>query len=145
MDEKGAEIMKKIVGIALVFAYSIFWGTVAFSAPNIQDGMWEITSTVEMNGMQPGMMKPMTHTTCLTQKDSVPNKPAKSDCRMTDMKSEGNTVSWTVTCSDSVSKGKVTYAGSTFDGTMETTMNHGGKTMQMKNKMNGKRIGPCTK
>jgi hypothetical protein len=145
VNAKGAEIMKKIVGVVLVIVCSTFWGTVALSAPNIQDGMWEITSAVEMNGMPSGMMKPMTHTTCLNQKDSVPDKPVKSDCKMTDMKSEGNTVSWTVTCPDSVSKGKITYAVSTFDGTMETTMNHGGKPMQMKSKMKGKRIGPCTK
>jgi len=64
-----------------------------------------------------------------------PEKPAKSDCKMTDMKSVGNTVTWAVTCPDAVSKGKVTYAGSTFDGTMETTVNQGGKKMQMKSKM----------
>jgi hypothetical protein len=93
--------------------------------------------------MPAGMMKPMTHISCLTQKDAVPEKPAKSDCKMTDMKSVGNTVTWAVTCPDAVSKGKVTYAGSTFDGTMETTVNQGGKKMQMKSKMKGKMIGPC--
>jgi hypothetical protein len=133
--------MKRIFGF--VFVCSILWGTSAFCAPNMQDGLWEITSTVEMEGMPAVMMKPMTHTSCLTQKDAVPDKPAKSDCKMTDMKLVGNTVTWAVTCPDAVSKGKVTYAGSRFAGTMETTVNQGGKKMQMKSKMKGKMIGPC--
>ena len=135
--------MGKVSGMILVFVCCMLWVGTAFCAPNMQDGLWEITTTVEMKGMPAGMMKPMTHTSCLTQKDSVPDKPAKSECKMSDMKYEGNTVSWTVTCPEAVSKGKVTYSGSTFDGTTETTMNHHGEKTQVKNKMKGKRIGPC--
>jgi hypothetical protein len=135
--------MKQFIIFVFVLAISAAFVLSAFAAPNMQDGMWEITSTVEMKGMPAGMMKPMTHTTCLTQKDSVPEKPAKSDCKMSDMKTSGNTVSWTVTCREAVSRGRVTYSGSTFEGTTETTMNQGGEKMTVKNKMKGRRIGPC--
>jgi len=134
--------MKKILTAALVML-TIVWTTVAFADPNMQDGLWEITTVVEMKGMPAGMMKPMTHTTCLTQKDSVPEKPAKSDCKISDMNSSGNTVAWTMTCPDSISRGKITYSGATFEGTTETTMNHGGDKMQIRNRMKGKRIGAC--
>ncbi|HMK55571.1 MAG TPA: DUF3617 domain-containing protein [Dissulfurispiraceae bacterium] len=135
--------MRTIIWVVLVVAITALTVPVAFAAPNMQDGLWEITTTVEMKGMPSGMMKPMTHTSCLTHKDSVPEKPAKSDCKMSDMNSSGNTVTWTMTCPDSVSKGNITYSGSTFEGTTDTTVNHGGQKMQVRNKMKGKRIGPC--
>src|SRR5512135_2093179 len=94
--------MKKFLVFVSVLACSILWGTAAFCAPNLQDGLWEITTSTEMKGMPAGMMKPMTRTTCLTQKDSVPERPVKSECKMSDMKSTGNTVTWTVTCPDAV-------------------------------------------
>ncbi len=134
--------MKRALAIILVVACSMFLGGTAFCGPNMQDGLWEITTKSEMKGMPAGMMKPMTHTTCLTQKNSVPEQPRKTDCKMSHT-NEGNTVSWTMTCPDSISKGRITYAGTTFEGTMETTMNHDGEKMQVKNSMKGKRIGPC--
>ncbi len=136
--------MRKAFVIILIVSCGLFWAGSAFCAPNMQDGLWEITTKSEMKGMPAGMMKPMTHTMCLTQKDSVPEKPRKTDCKMTHS-INGNTVTWSVTCPDSVSNGRITYAGASFDGTMETTMNHGGEKMQMKNSMKGKRIGPCKK
>jgi hypothetical protein len=48
-------------------------------------------------------------------------------------------------CKDSSGKGRVTYAGDTFDGVIETTMKEGGETMNARMTMKGKHIGPCTK
>jgi hypothetical protein len=135
--------MYKVLGIILVCVCSMFWAGAALCAPNIQDGLWEVTTTMEMKGMPEGMMKPMTHTSCITQKDSVPEKPQKSECKMTSMNTVGNTVMWTVTCPNSVGSGKITYSGGTFDGVMETTVTERGEKMQMKSRMKGRRIGPC--
>ncbi len=134
--------MKKLT--VLCFVAVMLLASAAFSAPNVQDGQWEITTMMEMPGMPAGMkMQPVKTTTCITQKNAVPEKPAKSDCKMTDSKFAGNTVVWTVTCPNSVSKGKITYSGTAFDGTTDTTVNEGGRTMHMKSRMKGKRIGPC--
>jgi len=111
---------------------------------NMQEGKWEITNTFEMQGMPAGMMKPHTMTTCLSQKDYVPKDTGQKDCTMKDIKVDGNTVNWEVLCKDSSGKGSVTYAGSTFDGVMETMMKEGGKEMNAKMTMKGKYLGPCT-
>ena len=111
---------------------------------NMQEGKWEITSTMEMKGMPAGMAKPHTMTTCLSQKDYVPKDTEQKDCTMKDLKVEGNTVNWEMLCKNSSGKGTVTYAGSTFDGVMETMMKEGGKEMNAKMTMKGKYLGPCT-
>ncbi|MGD0281625.1 MAG: DUF3617 family protein [Dissulfurispiraceae bacterium] len=135
--------MNRLPGIIFIFACCVLWAAMAFAAPDIQDGLWEITATVEMPGMQEGMMQPVTHTACMTQNNAVPDLPAMPDCKVTDMEDQGNSVSWTVTCANVVSKGNVTYSGSTFNGATEMTMNTGGEIMQVKSKIAGRRIGPC--
>ena len=120
----------------------------ASAAPNIQDGLWEITTKTEMQGM-PMAMPTVKHTACLSQKDAVPQKPEKDQkCRITSNKIEGNTVTWGMECRDKGqvirSSGKVSYSGSSFSGTSHTTIEQPGEgKMQMTNHMSGKRIGDC--
>ncbi len=121
------------------------------SAPakvNMQEGQWEITTTMEMLGMPEmpaGKMKPhtMTTTACLTQKDPVAKIDEKTNCKMQDLSTVGNTVSWKIVCPEGTSKGSVTYAGTTYDGIMETNMKMEGKEMTSKMTMKGKYLGPC--
>lgn len=129
-------------GIFMIAAVlSLFSGSLSFAAPNMEDGLWEITTIVNMPGMP---AKSFTHTTCLTKEKAVP-QTAESGCTVKDVKTQGNTISWTVVCKEgmSTSTGKVTYAGTTMDGVVETTVKTGGQTMTMKNTMKGKRVGPC--
>jgi len=112
---------------------------------NMQEGQWEITTSFEMPGMPASMVKPHTFTTCLSQKDYVPKDTEQTDCTMQDTKIEGSTVTWAVKCKDSTAKGKITYAGSTFDGVIDTTMKEKGKEMTAKMTMRGKYLGPCPK
>jgi hypothetical protein len=123
---------------ALLFLFS---AQLSFAAPNMEDGLWEITTTVDMPGVP---SKSFTQTSCLTKEKAVP-QTTESGCTITDMKTQGNTVTWTVVCREgmSTSKGKVTYAGTTMDGVIETMVKTGGQTMTMKSTMKGKRIGPC--
>ncbi len=132
--------MKRSIWIIVAVVFVFFTG-ISFAAPNMEDGLWEITSTVDMPGMP---AKSFTHTTCLTKEKAVP-QTAQSGCTIKDMKTQGNTVTWTVVCREgmSTSTGKVTYAGTTMDGVIETTVKTGGQTMTMKSTMKGKRIGPC--
>lgn len=111
----------------------------------MKEGLWEITTTVDMPGMPAGMMKPHTTTACLNQKESVPKGKNETDCTMKDLKAEGNTVTWTVVCKDSTSKGRITYAGTSYDGMTETTMKQDGKDTTIKTTMKGKYLGPCQK
>ncbi len=132
--------MKKGIGMIVTVLF-LFSAGLSFAAPNMDEGLWEITSTVNAPGMAG---KSFTHTTCLTKEKAVP-QTAQSGCTVKDVKIQGNTVSWTVVCQEgmSTSKGKVTYAGTTMDGVFESTVKTGGQTMTMKNTIKGKRIGPC--
>jgi len=121
---------------ALLFLFS---ASISFSVPNMEDGLWEITSTMDMPGMP---SRSFTHTTCLTKEKPVP-QPAESGCTIKDMETQGNTVTWTVVCKEATSTGKVTYAGTTMDGVVEMTLKTGGQIRTIKSLMKGKRIGPC--
>ena len=127
-------------GICIIAAVLfLFSARLSFAAPNMEDGLWEITSTLDMPGMP---SKSFTQTSCLTKEKAVP-QTAESGCTIKDMKTQGNTVTWTVVCKEGMSTGKVTYAGTTMDGVIETTVKTNGKTMTMKNTIKGKRLGPC--
>ena len=126
------------LSVALSF---LFFAGLCLAAPNMEDGLWEITTTVNTPGMGSKSFK---NTSCLTKEKAVP-QTAESGCTVNDVKAQGNTVTWTVVCKEgmSTSTGKVTYTGSTMDGIVETTVKAGGQTMTMKSRMKGKRIGPC--
>ena len=127
----------------------IFFGVVIFNSAiyagselDMQEGQWEITSTVKMQGMT---IPPMTYSQCITKDNAVPqnNSPEQEDCKVSDLKTVGDTVSWMVTCSGQAgnmqSKGRITYHGDRFEG--EMTTEHMG--MVMVTEMQGKRTGPC--
>lgn len=117
------------------------------AAPNMQDGLWEITSKMDIQGM-PMVVPPTRHTQCLTQKEAIPHKTEKNqDCKMTSTKIEGNTVSWTMQCRGKEgsidSTGKITYSGTSFNGAMHMTSKMSGEAVQVDYQMSGKRIGNC--
>jgi len=110
---------------------------------NMQEGQWEVTVTSEMPGMPASMAKPHIMTTCLTQREPIAKVKEESDCKMQDMTTVGNTVTWTIVCPNATSKGTITYAGTSYDGLMESVMKVEGKEMTMKMTMKGKYLGPC--
>ncbi|BBO67520.1 lipoprotein [Desulfosarcina alkanivorans] len=114
----------------------------AASALNLDDGMWEVTSQVKMQGMT---MPPMTFSQCITKADAVPqgNASGQDNCKVSDIKTVGNTVSWTITCNGQAGemkgKGKITYQGDRFEGRI--SMDMAGRVMVTE--MKGRRTGPC--
>lgn len=130
--------MKRGVYIIAILLF-LFSAALSSAAPNMEEGLWEMTTTVDMPGIS---SKSFTHTTCLTKEKAVP-QTAESGCTIKDVKAQGNTVTWTVVCKEGTSIGKVTYAGTTMEGFTETTVKTNGNTMTMKSRMKGKRIAPC--
>ena len=132
----------------LFFALIIFLtaASISFagSVPNMKAGLWEITIKTEMPGMA---MPPMKHTQCLTKKDFVPQAPQQpgQECKITDVKVDGDTVTWTLECTTPggtmKGTGKTTYSGNSFKGTMVMVMPP--TNMKITTHMNGKRIGEC--
>lgn len=117
---------------------------------NMQPGMWETTITMHMPGM-PMVPPPTTQRYCITQEDLVPQDPQSAkDCQRLDHNIEGNTVTWNAECTHNggvtVGSGKITYAGDTYQGSMEMEMRNGpGGGMKMTQTMVGHRIGDCPK
>ena len=130
--------MRKGVYIIATFLFLFFAG-LSFAAPNIEDGLWEITTTIDMPGMP---SRSFTNTSCLTREKAVP-QTTDSSCTLKDVKTQGDTVTWTVVCKEATSKGRVTYARTTMEGAFETTVKSEGQPMTIKSIMKGKRIGPC--
>ena len=138
--------------VALAVAIGIFLGgTSAFAGVNLHEGLWEITTKMEIEGM-PMKMPARKHTQCLTNKNMlktmVPKEQAQEEeCKITDQKISGNTVTWAMKCSGKDAMdvtGKTTYHGDTFEGTITMISNEpdGGK-MKIINHISGKRIGEC--
>lgn len=121
------------------------WVSFAFagSALNLQEGLWEITSKMEMPGM-PMQIPPTTHTQCITHDKMVP-QGAQEDgkCKITDTSVKGDTVTWTMECQapegNVRSTGKITYQGDTFTGIITMTT----QEMEMTQHLSGRRIGNC--
>lgn len=116
-------------------------------ALDLQPGKYEITAKAEMSGMQGGMPA-QTTTQCLTEEDPVPAASADAQgCKVSDMKTEGNTVTYTMTCEQQgmtiKSNGKITFKGDTFEGTGQTRMGPEAGNMTITTKISGKRIGEC--
>jgi len=136
------------ISVLVFLTATIVLTSAAFAGPNMREGKWEITTKVEMQGMH--MSMPATrHTTCLTREDMVPQKPEKNqDCKMTDTKVKGDTVTWKMHCKmdETVidSDGEVTYKKDKFDGVVHMTMTDpDSEKMEMTSNMSGRRIGDC--
>lgn len=117
----------------------------AESGPEINEGIWEITTIIEMPGM-PVAIPPTKHTQCITKEDLIPQASSeKEDCTMIDSKISGNEISWTMHCSSSAgtsrSSGKATYSKDSFTGNFTTEIPQA--KMKMKGKMTGQRKDPC--
>ncbi len=137
-------MVKKNQLFVLVAVVMLFAAPVA-AEPDVQEGMWEITTVTEMSGTAI-QMPPQKHTQCFTNDDLVPIDPtAPQSCFIKEKRYSGNTLNWIMECSSNglktVSTGSITYDGDSFAGGMEITVN--GSEMKLLNKMSGRRLGPC--
>jgi hypothetical protein len=112
-----------------------------------RDGLWNVTIDMQMPGMQ---MPPMKTTQCITKEEaadplkSLPKANAGSECTVSDYKTEGNKISWSMKCAGSrpmSGHGELVYTNDSYTGTM--TIDTAGQAMTMK--YAGKRAGDCTK
>lgn len=127
----------------------ILIGLMGFCSPawgiDLQEGRYEITSEIQMPGMEP---PPITITRCMTPQDPVPDQSTTDpNCQVVDMNTQGNTVSWQVACDQDGQKmtasGKMTYHGDHFEGAIKTVMLDQDGNMTMTTEVKGKRVGPC--
>lgn len=118
------------------------------AAPKMNEGEWQFEMQMQMKGM-PVNMPPMRFNNCMKPGDPVPKPEQQAkECRKSDEKISGNTVSWTMLCNhqntEMEMRGTATFNGDTMNGTMDQTMRAGGRVqMTSSGKLSGKRIGPC--
>ncbi len=144
------------VALGVLFALVMLLPPAVHAAPNFTEGQWEMQGEVKFEGEMkiegkaiPLKSMPIHYTKCLTKKDMVPNKEEKNQkCTRTE-KITGNTVSWTVKCTDAKgmvieSTGSGVYSNTTFEGKARNVMTNpqGEKTIANMT-MKGRRTGPC--
>ena len=137
-------MLKKIFTVSIILL-AVVAISYAGSGFKMKDGLWEITTKMEMPGM-PMPLPPMTHKQCLTKKDFIPrNSNKQQNCKMLKQKISGNTVTWEMECADQDIKtrvsGKITYKGDSFKGAIKIKTNQGDMTMT--SHISGRYIGDC--
>lgn len=135
--------------VLVVFAFT----SAAIAQSPIRPGRWEVIMQMEMANM-PVKMPEMKTTQCITPEQakdpasSLPRGPqdgrggAKNDCKVSDYKVSGNTVTWQMACTTPQainSTGEMTFTDNSYTGTMKMTSPQGPMTM----KVNGTRLGDC--
>jgi hypothetical protein len=145
MNSKEAK-MKLMKAGTLFVVFSLLISLPAFGL-DFKPGKYEITSKVEMEGM-PGAMPPQTTIQCLTESAPVPDGSTTAQgCKITDMKTKGNKVTYTMECDQQgmkvKSSGEIIYKGDAFEGTSTMKMGPSAGGMSITTKTTGKRIGKC--
>lgn len=132
-----------ITGMALVCGL----GGCLRGGPDLEAGLWEITSEVEMPGL--GMKIPATvYRRCLGAGEFIPKQgPVEQEiCTYSGVSVKGDTVRWAVECRSpggtTRTEAEIIYHGSTFDGTMTMGMT-GVVAMDGSGRLSGRRIGDC--
>lgn len=134
---------KKFLLLAGLLVFGVSQG-VGATPVDMQEGLWEVTTRVEIPGIQVAI-PPVTMTQCITQEDLIPpSEQPNSECKVTNHQIKGNTVTWSMVCLGEEGKiqgdGQITYHGDRFEGTVKMSLPEG---MTMTNHMSGHRIGVC--
>lgn len=124
------------------------------AAPDFKEGEWGVNNRMEVVGM-PFPVPPINtkKTMCLTKNNFVPdNSQQGQDCKISDQKVNGNTVTWAMHCQAKEGKvegkGKITYKGERYEGSMDAELiSNANPDMPIRYKytMNGERLGACAK
>ena len=141
--------MKHRVLMALVCALltSPAWA----DRPPMREGLWEITTRMEMKGA-PNFMggRDFTVKQCITKKDlerkdvGIPRN--QQNCKVTDVTRSGNKASWKMECSGPnkmSGRGDMRYDADTYEGTIAMHSEGGGRPVDMVQHVKGRRIGEC--
>ncbi|HEX5464148.1 MAG TPA: DUF3617 family protein [Burkholderiales bacterium] len=143
----------KMMVVASAASVFILGSAGAIAAPNFEGGLWE--TTVSMNA--PGMpaMPPRTTRQCMTKDDIDPHKALsrfnsnghENQCKVSDYKEEGNTITWKTDCSGAhpamTGTFSATYKGASFTMVAHGKANEGSQTMEFTMNASGKRVGAC--
>lgn len=128
----------------------------AAQAPPMEPGMWAISVRMNMPNM-PVEMPPITTSRCVTP-DMLASRddffaggpmagpagadPDQNDCMVQDYEVEGQTMRWTMVCTQPQAltmQGEITFSDTRYTGTMTSTTPQGPMTMDL----DAQRTGDC--
>ncbi|MGC8529278.1 MAG: DUF3617 domain-containing protein [Leptospirillia bacterium] len=118
-------------------------------SPHFKAGEWKIDADMTLKSSSPGIpgmpARKSSFFECLSAHHLVPDQKARmpKGCSL-NRQLQGNTLTLTIRCSSSVTRGSYTYSGTTFRGESVTTM-RGGLPMIMETRFSGHYVGPCRK
>lgn len=141
-----------------VIALAMLATAIVIAQSSMRPGQWEMSMQMQMPNMPAGVQMPVTKTVLCISPDqakdpanAIPRQSGrgratgKDDCKMTDMKTSGNTLTWSMTCTSPekmTATNEMTFTGDdSFTSTMKMVMAQG----EMTTKTTAKRIGDCTK
>ncbi|MCX7770150.1 MAG: DUF3617 domain-containing protein [Proteobacteria bacterium] len=127
------------------FLILIFFLVTSAQAVELKEGLWEMTTKMEMKGMS--MQIPaQTFRQCITKDKAVPveREEMNAKCKVVEQKVSGNTIYWKIICKDkggeTIITGKGTYNNDKFEGETRVKTPDG---MEMLQHMTGKWVGKC--
>jgi hypothetical protein len=136
--------LRNVVLSAIVCSLAL---PVMAAAPIAKPGRWQTTVQMEMPNM-PMKIPAQTYNVCVTKEQSengeslIPKTGDKrGGCTYTDVKVDGNTISWKIACDKSgmTGAGTITYHGESYEGSMQMKM----RDQDVSGKMSGKYVGAC--
>jgi hypothetical protein len=135
-----------VVQLCLLLIFAIpAWGL------DLNPGRFEITASVEMQGVpagMPGTTPAQTMGQCLTEQNPLPNSSSSAqNCAIKDIQTEGNSITYTMVCEQQgmkiESSGEMIYKGDSIEGTTKTAMGPSAGGITVITRIQGKRIGEC--
>jgi hypothetical protein len=137
--KKEVKKMKKMLFIIIFFIVA------TANALELKEGLWEMSSKIEMKGM-PVKMPVQKFKQCITKDKAVPIDTQEKDmkCKVVEQKISGNTIYWKIICKDkegeTVITGKGTYKSDKFEGETKIKTQDGTEMIQH---ISGEWIGKC--
>jgi len=131
--------MMRWMGAAVVIAVGVGAGTMA-GAQTAKGDLWETTSQMSMDGMP--MRMPSNTVKVCAAKDWKEPPGGRKDCKSSNMKVEGNKVTWDVKCTSPTMTGRgeiLRQSAEAYSGAIAFTSDQGNMTV----KLTGKKIGEC--
>jgi hypothetical protein len=137
--------MSRKICILLFVTSIVLFSCSAQKGPNMKEGLWKITTRMEVPGM-PVQMAHQTYSQCLTQKEVVPQpEESAEEFKIVKQDIKDDTASWVVECKTNkgtaVSDEKITYKGDTFAGVIQMTQGN----MKATQRLSGRWMGKCEK
>jgi len=122
------------------------------AAPDMKEGLWEVTTLTELKG-PPGMgpIPPtrLVEKQCLSRNHVVPGDGVQKECKVVKQTVSGSKVNWTTRCKYPdgavVNQGYVTYRHDKFEGVLKMDMDGEEAPVQSTTRMTGRWLSACPK